>query len=230
MTTRPAAARALDQTACAADPYVSLLLGDPVLRRLADACGRPDPFLWDDGGRTGTSNFAALLLHIAGQQISTAVAFVLFDRLRSALGRVPDPIGVASLGVERIRSFGFSQAKAQYMSGLAQMQLAGSVDVDGLDPLDDEQAIAALTAVRGIGRWSAEMFLVHQLHRPDVLPAGDLGIRRAVEAAWGLPALPSVDQVSELARTWSPYRTYAAALLWASRAPSRPEHLEGGES
>jgi DNA-3-methyladenine glycosylase II len=207
-----------------------LLLRDPVLRRLARDHGRPDPFVWDVGGRTGTSNFAALLLHIAGQQISTAVAFVLFDRLRAALGRVPDPLGVASLGVERLRSFGFSRAKAQYMYGLAEMQLAGSVDVDGLNPLDDEQAIAALTAVRGIGRWSAEMFLVHQLQRPDVLPAGDLGIRRAVEAGWGLPELPSVDQVRELARTWSPYRTYAAALLWASRHPSGQGHLEGGRS
>ena len=74
------------------------------------------------------------------------------------------------------------------MTGLAEMQLAGCVDVDGLDDLDDRLAVAALTSVRGVGRWSAEMFLIHQLRRPDVLPAGDLGIRRGVEAAWDLPA------------------------------------------
>jgi len=207
--------------------YATLLRTDPVLRQLADLYGRPDPFAWEDGGRTGTSSFAALLLHIAGQQISTAVAFVVFDRMAAALGGVPDPEGVSSLGRQRLRSFGMSQAKAEYMVGLADAQLAGAVDVEHLDHLEDAQAIAALTSVRGIGVWSAEMFLIHQLHRPDVLPAGDLGIRHAVQAAWGLPALPSIAEVREQGSTWAPYRSYAAALLWSSRRPAVPNHPEG---
>ena len=87
--------------------------------------------------------------------------------------------------VERLRSFGLSQAKAEYMTGLATMQSEAAIDVEHMDQLDDAQAVAALTSVRGVGTWSAEMFLIHQLHRPDVLPAGDLGIRRAIEAAGG---------------------------------------------
>ena len=200
--------------------YSMLRRRDPVLSRLASNVGHPNPFAWEVGGRTGSSNFAALLLHIAGQQISTEVAFVLFDRITDALGRIPDPVGVCSLGVGRLRSFGLSQAKAEYMTGLATMQSEAAIDVEHMDHLDDAQAVTALTSVRGIGTWSAEMFLIHQLHRPDVLPAGDLGIRRAIEAAWGLPELPSIRLVRERAVDWSPYRSYAAALLWSSRRPS----------
>lgn len=218
----------------AADPvseaYSSLRRRDRVLRHISGQYGEPDPFAWDDGGRTGTSNFAALLLHIAGQQISTAVAFVLFDRIAVAVGGLPGPESVVALGPVGLRSVGLSAAKAAYMFGLAEMQLAGAVDVDGLGDLDDRQAVAALTSVRGVGRWSAEMFLIHQLHRPDVLPAGDLGIRRAVEAAWELPALPAVGVVAERARGWSPYRSYAAALLWASRRQGRGHHNEGAST
>ena len=209
------------------DGHVEVLSRDPVLRRLAATHGWPDPFAWDDGGRTGASNFAALLLHIAGQQISTAVAFVVFDRMAAALGRLPDPAGVAAMGAERLRSFGMSQAKADYMSGLADMQLAGDIDVEHLDHLGDSAATAALTSVRGIGVWSAEMFLIHQLHRPDVLPAGDLGIRRAVEQAWRTAELPSIAEVRERGSAWSPYRSHAAALLWSARHPTaRPSEGE----
>ncbi|NEA34946.1 hypothetical protein [Streptomyces sp. SID13031] len=82
--------------------------------------------------------------------------------------------------------------------------------------LTDAEAITALTAVRGIGLWSAQMFLVAQLHRADILPAGDGGIRRAVAAAWSLPQLPTIKEVEQLGAPWAPYRTYAAALLWRS--------------
>ncbi len=154
------------------DAYDRLLAGDAVLRNIADAHGRPDPFVWGDGVRTGTSNFAAMLLHVTAQQISTAVALVLFDRIQDAVGGLPDP-----------------------------------------------QNIAALTAARGVGLRTAQMFLIHQLPRPDVLPAGDLGIRRSVQTAWSWPALPGIDRLTEFGRRWSPDRTYAAALLWSSLQP-----------
>ncbi len=200
--------------------YQSLGDIDPILGRIAGIHGWPDPYAWDDGGLTEGNNFAALLLHITGQQISTAVAFVLVERLRTVLGGLPTPAGILSLGPDRLRALGMSRAKAAAMMSLGQMQVAGELDVDDLDHLDDEQAVAVLTRVRGVGRWTAEMFLVHQLRRADVLPAGDLGIRRAVERAWGLPTLPAIDDVRALARGWSPHRSHAAALLWASLGPA----------
>ncbi|MFJ2647341.1 DNA-3-methyladenine glycosylase family protein [Streptomyces sp. NPDC087420] len=215
MSTRP--------TTATGDPYGELARLDPVLARLTASYGRPDPFRWDDGGRTEGDRFAALVLHIAGQQISTAVAFVLFDRIRAAIGALPDPAGIVALGPERLRACGLSHAKASYLLALSESRLGGLIDVDGLDGLTDAEAVAALTAVRGLGRWTAEMFLLHQLRRSDVLPVGDVGIRRAVERGWGLDTLPTPRDVEGRTAAWSPYRSYASALLWASlRPPETP--------
>jgi len=199
--------------------YDALLARDAVLRAIAAERGRPDPFTWAGQARAG-SNFAALLLHVVGQQISTTVAVVLFGRLQAAVGGTIDPPSVARLGVDDLRALGLSHAKSVAVAGLAQMHLTGELDVEQLDGLDDDRAMAALTAARGVGPWTAQMFLIHQLRRPDVLPAGDLGIRQAVERAWALPALPSIDEVRELGGRWSPQRTCAAALLWASLRPA----------
>lgn len=212
------------------DPYRELSSRDPVLARLAARHGRPDPFRWDDGGRTGDDRFAALVLHVLGQQISTTVAFVLFDRVTAAIGSLPDPAGIAALGPDRLRACGLSHAKASYLLGLAGSALTGDLDVGGLDRLTDQEAVDALVSVRGIGRWTAEMFLLHQLRRSDVLPAGDLGIRRAVERAWDLDALPTVRETERRAAAWSPYRSYATALLWASLRPAPPQGEADGEA
>jgi DNA-3-methyladenine glycosylase II len=200
--------------------YDRLLPRDPVLRRLADRYGRPDPFVWAGHGRADDSNFAALVLHVVGQQISTTVALVLFARVEAAVGGRPRPDTVALLGVDGLRALGLSHAKAVAISGLAEMHLSGTLDVDRLVDLDDEQATRALTAARGVGPWTAQMFLIHQLRRPDVLPAGDLGIRQAVQGAWGLAGLPTVPEVQDRGEAWSPERTIAAALLWASLRPA----------
>jgi DNA-3-methyladenine glycosylase II len=195
--------------------YEALLVRDEVLQRIADVQGRPDPFTWAGRGVTG-SNFAALVLHVVGQQISTAVALVLFTRLEAAVGGSVDPQSVVRLGSDGIHSLGLSRAKSVAIAGLAEMHVARVLDTDHLDGLDDEQAMAALTAARGIGPWTAQMFLIHQLRRPDVLPAGDLGIRQAVGRAWARPAVPTIDEVREFGERWSPQRTCASALLWAS--------------
>lgn len=213
---------AVEQGRTAADldqMYDRLLARDPVLHAIADRHGRPDPFVWAGHGHSGDSNFAALVLHIVGQQISTSVALVLFDRLESAVGGHPDPAGVAALGRKGLRELGLSNAKAAAVAGLAEMHLDGTLDTEHLDGLDDEQAMKALTAARGIGPWTAQMFLIHQLRRPDVLPAGDLGIRQAVRRGWALPDLPAPDEVQSIGERWSPQRTCAAALLWASLRP-----------
>jgi DNA-3-methyladenine glycosylase II len=200
--------------------YDALLARDAVLRRIADEHGRPDPFTWAGQGATGNSHFAALLLHVVGQQISTSVALVLFGRLEAAAGGRLGPESVARLGAEGIRALGLSHAKSAAIAGLAEMHLAGVLDTEHLEGLDDDQAMAALTAARGIGPWTAQMFLIHQLRRPDVLPAGDLGIRQAIQRAWALPELPGIDEVREFGGRWSPHRTCAAALLWASLHPA----------
>jgi len=189
---------------------------DPVLARLVDEHGHPDPFAWFGGSRTGSSHFAAMVLHIVGQQISTVVAFVVYDRIAALTGGVPTAEGIVELGADRLRECGLSRAKTTYIVDLARMQADGLVDIEDMAALDDAEAIGALTAVRGIGLWSAQMFLIHQLHRDDVLPAGDVGIRRAVRDAWGLGDMPTVHDVRQRGTAWAPHRTYAAALLWRS--------------
>lgn len=210
------------------DNYDVLLAGDPELRAIADEHGRPDPFHWSAGGVRTPTNFAALLLHIASQQISTTVAVVLYDRLVAAARRQPTATDVAGLGPDRLHSLGLSGAKATAMVDIARLQNSGVFDLENLDALTDEQVVEALTAARGVGRWTAEMFLLHQLCRPDVLPAGDLGIRHAAMRVWRLPAVPRIEQVRELGARWSPRRSYAAALLWTSLAPVRSAAVEGG--
>jgi DNA-3-methyladenine glycosylase II len=197
--------------------YDALLARDPMLRDIAARVGRPNPFAWPN--TAGTSNFAAMVLHILGQQISTTVAFVLFDRLRDALGALPDPHNIATLSPDALRSLGLSRAKAAYVLALSDVELNGGLDIEHLDPLSDADVIARLTAVRGIGLWSAEMFLLSQLRLPDVLPAGDMGIRRAVQAMRGQADLPTIEDVRQTGLAWAPQRSYAAALLWASLRP-----------
>ncbi|SNY25923.1 DNA-3-methyladenine glycosylase family protein [Paractinoplanes atraurantiacus] len=197
-------------------PYDALLAADPVLRRIARTHGRPDPFHWSAGGRRTATNFGALLLHVTSQQISTNVAVVLFDRLVAAAGPELTAEAVQGLGPDRIHALGLSHAKAEAMADIARLQISGAIDVENLGALGDDEVIAALTAARGVGPWTAQMFLLHQLRRPDVLPAGDLGIRHAIQRAWEQPAVPSVDEAREFGARWSPFRSYAAALLWAS--------------
>ena len=196
--------------------YVRLLAADPVLRSIARVQGRPDPFAWFVAGGAGATNFAAMVLHIGSQQISTRAALAVFDRIQDAAGGRIDPARVDGLGPDRLRCLGLSRAKAAAIVGLARMHLDGTLDLDGLDDLDDARVVHALTAARGVGLWTAQMFLIHQLRRPDVLPAGDLGIRRAVQRCWSRPALPPIEEVRQRGERWSPDRTYAAALLWAS--------------
>jgi 3-methyladenine DNA glycosylase/8-oxoguanine DNA glycosylase len=211
------------------EDYDALLTGDPVLRSIAGTYGRPDPFAWSAGGHRTTTNFSAMLLHIASQQISTTVAVVLFERLLAAAGGEPSADDIASLGPERLHAMGFSGAKSAAMVDVAQLQLSGVVDLENLDRLDDDAVVATLTSARGVGPWTAEMFLIHQLRRPDVLPAGDLGIRHAIQRAWSLPTTPGPQQARRFGIRWSPRRSYAAALLWISLSPEPRSSVARGE-
>jgi DNA-3-methyladenine glycosylase II len=203
--------------------YRMLAGREPVIARLVSSYGRPDPFEWFDGGRTGTSLFAAMILHITGQRISAAAAFTVFDRITAAGGRTPDAGTLLTLGAGRLRALGLSGAKAACLMELSRRQSAGLIDLENMNALTDDEVIGALTAIPGIGLWSAQAFLVRQLRRPDVLPAGDTGIRRAIAHEWDLASPPAPGQVRDRAAAWAPYRSYAAALLWRSlRPPGEP--------
>ena len=159
-----------------------------------------------------------MVLHILGQQISIPVAYILFDRLADAAGGIPTAEAVTGLGPEELRALGMTRAKAAYLLDLSSRVTNGTLDIENLDRHSDDEAVAALIAVKGVGLWSAQMFLIHQLHRPDILPAGDIGIRRAIANAWSLAEVPTIAAVTARGSAWAPYRTCAAAVLWQSLA------------
>ena len=184
-----------------------------MLAGLLDAIGEPTTVR---GPRP--THFGALVRSIVGQQVSTHAARAIHERLLARFGgEEPTPEQVLAEDPEELRTAaGLSRAKTAYLRSLAEHVVDGSLDLDRLESLPDEEIVAELVAVKGIGEWSAHMFLMFQLKRPDVLAVGDLGIRRAVERAYGLPDLPSATELTELAEPWRPHRTHACMLLWAS--------------
>jgi DNA-3-methyladenine glycosylase II len=153
-------------------------------------------------------------------------ARAIYGRLLDQFGGVPPtPEQVLAMDPEELRAAaGLSRAKVAFLRSLAEHVVSGELELDRLDELPDDEVIAELVAVKGIGEWSAHMFLLFQLGRPDVLPVGDLGVRRAVERAYGLPDLPSAAELVALAEPWRPHRSTAALLLWRSldNAPVAP--------
>jgi DNA-3-methyladenine glycosylase II len=155
---------------------------------------------------------------IVGQQLSTRAARAIYARLTERFGgRPPSPEEVLSADPDELRAAaGLSRAKVSYLRSLAEHVRDGRLELDRLADLPDEEVIAELTAVRGLGVWSAHMFLMFTLGRPDVLPVGDLGIRRAVMRRYGLDELPAPAALTAIAEPWRPYRTLACLYLWQS--------------
>lgn len=199
--------------------YRFLTEAEPVFARLYGTYGPQNPFEWFDGGRTGESKFAAMVLHIIGQQISARVTFAVFDRVLAAAGGPVSPERMIRLGAARLRECGLSWAKANSVIDLAHTQTDVVFDIENLSTTPDSAVIAALTAVKGIGVWSAQTFLIRQLQREDVLPGGDVGARRAIANQWALATLPTPKEVQARGEAWAPYRSFAAALLWRSLTP-----------
>jgi DNA-3-methyladenine glycosylase II len=153
-----------------------------------------------------------------GQQLSVSAASSIFDRVKAANGgRSPTPQQLLTLTPARLRACGLSGAKVLYVRDLARHVLRGDLDLPRLRRLEDEEVRTEITAVKGLGRWSADMFLIFHLRRDDVLPVGDLGLRRAVERAYRI-ADPTVAQLERIAEPWRPYRTMGSLYLWASLA------------
>jgi DNA-3-methyladenine glycosylase II len=189
-----------------------LRAADPALARTIDAAGPCTLVLEED-------YFRALVEAIIGQQISVKAAAAILARVLALCA--PDPIltpaHLDALDEEALRAVGCSRAKAIYLKDLSARIVAGELDLAGLRELSDEEIIAQLVAVRGIGRWTAEMFLIFSLGRPDVWPVDDLGVVIAAHEVWALPARPKRRELLALGEPLRPYRTLAAWYLWQSR-------------
>lgn len=164
-----------------------------------------------------TDRFSLLVRSIISQQLSAKAATTIHGRVLAALeAERATPDAVLAIAEDRLRACGLSRAKVASVRDLATKITDGSLALDALDDLPDEQVIEAMTKVRGIGRWSAEMFLIFRLGRPDILPVGDVGVQRAMRALYGLRKHPSPSRMAELARPWRPYRSIACWYLWRS--------------
>jgi DNA-3-methyladenine glycosylase II len=160
--------------------------------------------------------FGALLRSIVGQQISTKAARAIYLRMLGLFDGPPTPEAMLERSEEDLRGVGFSQRKVEYVHDLAARVLDGSLELDRIEALGDEEVIAEISAVRGLGRWSAEVFLLFHLGRPDVISGGDLGIRKAIMIEYGLEAMPTPKEVEERGLRWSPNRSLACVYLWES--------------
>jgi DNA-3-methyladenine glycosylase II len=162
-----------------------------------------------------TDPFQALTHAIVSQQLSTKAAATIAGRLDALLGK-PTPAGVAAVTDQQLRDVGLSVQKISYLRDLSSRIQSGSLPLSALESLPDSDVIEMLTQVKGIGQWTAEMFLMFRLQRPDVLPVGDLGIVKAVQRAYGLRKTPDAARLLKIGETWRPYRSVACWYLWAS--------------
>jgi DNA-3-methyladenine glycosylase II len=191
---------------------------DPRMAELVDAEPGLDPDRLFD--RLPNDLWGALVLQVIGQQLSLAAAAAILTRLEALRGgRMPTPAELRATDAETLRRIGMSRAKAVYLHDLAARLEDGRLDLDRLLTLDDDGARSALTEVKGVGRFTADGVLMLALRRPDVWPAADLALRRAVERVWRLDPPASVQQVDELGERFRPWRTLAAAYLYSSVEP-----------
>ena len=173
--------------------------------------------------RTRFDHFAMLVRAIVFQQLSTKAATTIHGRLIASLpGGTLTPQALAAITDEQMRAAGISRQKAGYLKDLCAKVSSGAVPLDSLEAMSDEEVITALTQVKGIGRWSAEMFLIFRLQRPDVLPLGDLGILNAIQKLYRLRKKPTAARMTKLGEAWKPYRSVASWYLWRSLEPVVP--------
>ena len=190
-----------------------LMQRDPILGAIIAAhgrCGLADG-VYDHG-------LQAMIESIVWQQLSGKAAAAIFGRFVALFppGRFPTADEILAVPPAALRAAGLSQQKASYIRDVCQRVASGQLDLDGLVAMGDEEVIVRLTQVRGIGRWSAEMFLMFRLQRPDVLPVGDLGIVKAIQRAYRLRKPPTAARMLTIGRAWQPYRSVASWYLWAS--------------
>jgi DNA-3-methyladenine glycosylase II len=222
------------------DPAAALLhltASDPVMARLAEQLGPVE--LRDDSANP----FRSLARSIIFQQLSGSAAGTIFGRFLALFagdprvdpsirrsdptweplaGSFPAPSELLALDDDTLRSAGLSRQKVASLRSLAEHFASGELGSESFDSWDDEEIITHLTRVRGIGRWTAEMFLIFHLRRPDVLPVNDVGVNRAIARQYGLEAPPSPDRVREIGQPWRPHATAACLYLWRSEDTKLP--------
>ena len=181
---------------------------EPAFAKVIEQHGMPEP-------RSSKRGAETLLRTIVGQQVSVAAARSMWAKLEAAFGSPPDLHRLLAASDEELRAAGMSRQKSGYIRSLAELVISGELDLDKL-PTDDEEAIALLTKIKGIGRWSAEIYLLFAEGRADVFPAGDLAVLIEIGRLMGMPDKPSEKQLRELAEAWRPYRGAAAVLAWHS--------------
>jgi DNA-3-methyladenine glycosylase II len=196
-------------------PLAALKTSDPKMARLIEATEPVDTKAWRRARPLGDP-FSVLVYSIIGQQISGYAARAISGRLTERFGgRMPSPAELLALDPSDLKSVGLSQRKLEYLRSLAEHIVSGELQVDHLDRLSDDEVRAQITSSRGLGRWTADMFLLINLERPDVLPIGDLGIRSAVQRLYRLDHLPTPGEVDAIGEKWRPNRSLASLYLWA---------------
>jgi DNA-3-methyladenine glycosylase II len=188
---------------------------DKVIRHLMEERGPIDPEI--DRRASRPDPWEALARAIVGQQLSTTAARSIWEKLVGQFGgELPPPEQLLRKRKQTLRRAGLSNAKVEFMRDLAAHVKDGRLDLARMADLPDEDVIAELIEVKGVGRWTAEMFLIFHLGRPDVVSVGDLGIRRAVQLSYGMEELPGPEELEKLAEEWRPHRTLACLYLWRS--------------
>ncbi len=198
-----------------------LAAADPTMAALIERVGKIDleTRLRRRSEERPADAYGALLRAIVGQQLSTKAARTIYLRVLDLFeGSTPAPERLLEAGEADLRGAGLSGRKVEYIRDLAAHVLSGELELERLDELSDEEAIEEIVAVRGLGRWTAEMFLLFHLERPDVLSGGDLGIRKAVQIEYGLGEMPAPQRVLEIGEPWRPHRSLASLYLWESLA------------
>ena len=215
MATRPAGAHARKPAAKWTADDRALMRADKVLRRVMEQTGPIHPEIDRRGSRPDP--WEALARAIVGQQLSTRAAASIWNKLLAIFGgSMPTPEEFLRRRRATLLKAGLSNAKVEYLRDLATRVKDGRLDLARLKDLSDEDVCAELVQVKGIGRWSAEMFLIFHLGRHDVISAGDLGIRRAIQVAYGMDDLPGPEDIDRIAEPWRPHRTLAGLYLWRS--------------
>jgi len=207
--------------ALSAKARAALAKSDPTMAALIKRVGKIDlaTRLKRRSEERPNDAYGALLRAIVGQQLSTKAARTIYLRVVDIFGgTTPSPEQLLEASEADLRGAGLSGRKVEYVRDLAAHILSGELEVERLDELDDATVITELVAVRGLGQWTAEMFLIFHLERPDVLSGGDLGIRKAVQIEYGLAEMPKPEKVLEIGEPWRPHRSLASLYLWESLA------------
>jgi DNA-3-methyladenine glycosylase II len=199
----------------------ALAAADPTMGELIERVGEIDiaTRLRRRSEERPADAYGALLRAIVGQQLSTKAARTIYGRVLDLFdGTTPSPELLLEASEQDLRACGLSGRKVEYVRDLAAHVLAGELELDRLGELADEEVIEEIVAVRGLGQWTAEMFLIFHLERPDVLSGGDLGIRKAIQIEYSLAEMPTPQKVLEIGELWRPHRSLASLYLWESLA------------